>query len=46
MIYDYSMKKMMNSQVYLTHIHLKDDDMPKIYLGDTEGSIHLIRPEN
>ena len=39
------MKKMMNHNVYITHIHLREDDTSKIYVGDTEGSIHLIKPE-
>ena len=44
-IYDFSMKKMMNHNVYITTIHLREDDNTKIYVGDTEGSIHLIKPE-
>jgi len=44
-IYDFSMKKMMNHNVYITDIHLREDDLSRIYAGDTEGSIHLIKPE-
>lgn len=39
------MKKMMNSTVYITEIHLREDEGLKIYAGDTEGSVHLIKPE-
>ena len=43
-IYDFSMKKMMNHNVYINDIHLREDDLQRIYAGDTEGFIHLIKP--
>ncbi|EGR30566.1 WD repeat protein, partial [Ichthyophthirius multifiliis] len=39
------MKKMVNNSTYITCIHCKEGENVQLYAGDTEGSIHIIRPE-
>ncbi|KAL4445096.1 hypothetical protein ABPG74_018824 [Tetrahymena malaccensis] len=45
-IFDFSMKKMTNNSTYISCIHCKDGENLQLYAGDTEGSLHMIRPES
>ena len=42
-IYDFSMKKMINYQAYLTTFLLKESETLTVFTGDAEGSLHILK---
>ena len=42
-VYDFSMKKMINYQAYVTCFLTRDTETLTVFSGDTEGSLHIIK---